>query len=339
MKLIIEKEKLGKAKEVFGIQPIMVEVCDKEGNLLENWEIDAILTVVGTGEERLNDQNEEEEMLNQNSESEDMTEIQETNNDENDDKDSNENDNEEGNKGNVNGEIIEYEGNERQRDESLIVINEETEENIEGGNKRSKKRNIDEIESSEVIEGSDSEKNIENSNNRKRSKVEEENDEEVGDDSKWQKEKKRLDKLLKEIKVPSNEIEEEVVLEETDAEIRDTVELYFEAEKGNSESVRRWYRLGESIEIKIKQRMAKDKRLKDERRVKKDIVKEIKDQIVKRRKTNRNVVDSNLRRGLKVYHLFEEIGVEKIMRIRKNVTAVTDITEKGIEYVKMCLTE
>ena len=279
MRLIIEREKLEKAKEVFNTQPIMVKVQDKEGNLLEIWEIDAILSKVTELEGEI--------VENQVNESESMTESQETNDD----------------------EITGNENNERT-----------------GKRKRSN-------------EGLEINNNEEKSQRRKTSKSEIRDNEGREDDEKWLKEKKRLDKFLKEIKTPNDEIGEEIMLDETSTEIKDIVRLYLEAEKGNSKSIKKWYRLGEMMEVKAKQKMMQDRRLKNKEKVKRDIIKEIKDQIVEIKQTDRDVIDSNLRRGLKTYYLFEEIGVEKIARIKKSVTAVTDITERGIEYVKRYLLE
>ena len=126
------------------------------------------------------------------------------------------------------------------------------------------------------------------------------------------------------------------IIEKTDLGIKDIVELYFKMIKGNSRIVKKWYKIGELIEIEVKQRLEKDKRFRNKDKMKYEVIKDITYEIEKGEKVVIETIKNRLRNALKVYDLFEEIGTEKIGRIsnRTKVNTVTKMTSKEVEYVK-----
>ena len=89
------------------------------------------------------------------------------------------------------------------------------------------------------------------------------------------------------------------------------------------------------IEGQVTQRMEMDKRLKVKEGVRKEVIIEVMNSIAGENKKERKMVNRRLHEGINVFELFEEIGVEKIKRIRDTkVETITDITKKGIKYVK-----
>jgi hypothetical protein len=70
--------------------------------------------------------------------------------------------------------------------------------------------------------------------------------------------------------------------------------------------------------------MLQDRRLTNRENVKLGIVKEVTDAIEQEEEVKRKMINDRLRNALKVYSLFEEIGIEKIERIRE--TSVNTIT-------------
>jgi hypothetical protein len=201
-----------------------------------------------------------------------------------------------------------------------------------------------ENESSEESNELDEDKDISNSgiNPRKRSrdstegKLAESSNKRVKiNEKRWLKEKERLDEFIEEVKVPNDEKEKEVIIEEADIEVKDIVEQYFKVENIRSEAVRKWYRLGELIEVKVRQNMSRDKRKKNKEKERKNIVKKVTDEIEKEGEMKRKSINDKLEKALKVYELFEKIGMEKMDRIREaKVTTVTNMTKRGFEYVE-----
>ena len=185
------------------------------------------------------------------------------------------------------------------------------------------------------------EKNTEEDNKRKRNRELSENEEnsvkrQKTDEERWLKEKEKIDKFIGEIEIPDDEMEREETMERINVEIKDIVEIYFKVMKGNSKIIRKWYEIGELIRIKVKQRMLKDERLKNEESVKSAIVKEVTNEIEKEEGVTRRAVNDRLRNALKVYDLFEKIGTEKIGRISNEVkvNTVIKMSLRGIGYVK-----
>jgi len=201
-----------------------------------------------------------------------------------------------------------------------------------------------ENESSEESNELEEDKDISNSgiNSRKRSRdstegkpVESGNKRVKMNEKRWLKEKEKLDEFIEEVKVPNDEMEKEVIIEEANIEVKDIVEQYFKVENIRSEAVRKWYKLGELIEVKVRQNMSRDKRKKNKEKERKNIVKKVTDEIEKEGEMKRKSINDKLEKALKVYELFEKIGMEKMDRIREaKVTTVTNMTKRGFEYVE-----
>jgi hypothetical protein len=201
-----------------------------------------------------------------------------------------------------------------------------------------------ENESSEESNELEEDKDISNSgiNSRKRSRdstegkpVESGNKRVKMNEKRWLKEKEKLDEFIEEVKVPNDEMEKEVIIEEANIEVKDIVEQYFKVENIRSKAIRKWYRLGKLIEVKVRQNMSRDKRKKNKEKERKNIVRKVTDEIEKKEGVKRKTINNRLEKAVKVYELFEEIGVIKIDRVKETrVATIIDITKEGFEYVK-----